>query len=70
MKVKSRVFYFNTNWNEYNELVCACLVSKKMCNCKECEELELTLKPFEDIEEVARKARKYKRVNGRMRQIE
>lgn len=69
MKVKSRKFWFNTKWNEHDEMVCGCLIDNKLCNCKECEELELTLKPYEDIEEVARAARIYKRVNGRIREI-
>lgn len=68
MKVKNRRYCFYTKWNEHDEMVCGCLVDNKLCSCKECEELELTLKPYDDIETVAREARRYKRVNGRMRE--
>ena len=57
-----------SRWNGW-EMKCACLQVNPLCECyKECEEIEVTIKPYQDIEECLRNQRKYKRVNGALRQ--
>ncbi|MGM8223359.1 hypothetical protein [Clostridium perfringens] len=57
-----------SRWNGW-EMKCACLQGNPLCECyKECEEIEVTIKPYQDIEECLRNQRKYKRVNGALRQ--
>lgn len=63
----SKKYKFNTRWNG-NDLRCACLYGNPCCDrFKNCEVLELTLKPYADIEECM-KARKYKREKGAIKQ--
>jgi hypothetical protein len=65
--VSKRKYAFYTKW-QAKELECACLVFNPLCDKnKGCEELELTLNPYEDIEECMRE-RSYKRVGGALRQ--
>lgn len=68
-KVRKRQFVFLSNW-EGQELKCACLFHSPLCkNNKKCEEIELSLSPYEDIEECM-KARRYKRnSHGSLKQI-
>ena len=68
-KIKSRQYVFLSNWDRH-DLKCACLFHNPCCNevPKNCEEIELTLKPYEDIEECMR-ANRYKRVDGALRQV-
>lgn len=66
-KVPKRKYCFYTKW-QGNELECACLFHNPCCNqYKNCEEIELELRPYDDIEECMR-ARRYKRENGAIRQ--
>ena len=65
--VKKRRYVFLSNW-EGQELKCACLFNNPLCKkYKKCEEIELTLSPYEDLESCMRE-RKYQRVNGYLRQ--
>lgn len=65
--VKKRQYVFLSKWDKQN-LICACLFHNPCCtNVKKCEEIELTLSPWEDLEELMR-ARKYKRINGALKQ--
>lgn len=57
-----------SNWNK-NDLICACLFCNPCCNrYKNCEEIEVTLNPYDDIEECLRNQRKYKRIRGKLQQ--
>lgn len=57
-----------TRWNKHN-LECACSFFNPLCEkWRECEELEVALDPYQDIEECMRQ-RKYKRDNGRLKQM-
>lgn len=63
--MKKIVLY--TRWNKHN-LECACSFFNPLCSKrKECEEVEVTLDPYDDIESCM-KQRRYKRVNGAIRQ--
>lgn len=66
-KVKKRQYVFLSNWIG-QDLKCACLLHKPLCdNHKKCEEIELTLAPYEDLESCM-KERRYERRNGALRQ--
>lgn len=66
-KVKRRDYVFLSNW-EGQELKCACLFHKPLCkNNRECEEIELSLLPYEDVVDCM-KARRYERRRGVLRQ--
>lgn len=66
-KVKRKDYIFLSKWNG-EELKCACLFYNPLCrHNKECEEIELSLLPYEDLE-TCMKARRYKRKNGALRQ--
>lgn len=70
MKVKKRQYIFLSNWDG-QDLKCACLFHNPCCTNvpKVCEEIELTLAPYEDLERCM-KARKYKRNSrGALEQI-
>ena len=61
--VKKRKCVFLSNW-EGQELKCACLFNNPLCvNHKKCEEIELTLSPYEDLEQYMRE-RRYTRAKG------
>lgn len=59
--VSKRKYVFLSNWDRH-KLKCACLFHNPCCSDvpKECEEIELTLNPYDDVEEVMR-SRRYKR---------
>lgn len=59
--VSKRKYVFLSNWDRHN-LKCACLFHNPCCKKvpTECEEIELTLNPYDDIETCMR-ARRYKR---------
>ncbi|MCM8710528.1 hypothetical protein M2651_05745 [Clostridium sp. SYSU_GA19001] len=62
-----RKYIFLSKWNKH-DMLCACLQLNPCCkDTKQCEEIELTLNPYDDIEEVMRE-RKYKRHRGALRQ--
>lgn len=62
-----RKYVFLSNWDKHY-LKCACLFHNPLCkNHKECEEIELSLSPYDDIETCMRE-RKYERKNGALRQ--
>ena len=64
---KKRKYVFLSNWDRYY-LKCACLFHNPLCeNHKNCEEIELTLAPYDDIETCMRE-RRYERKNGALRQ--
>ena len=66
--IKDRKVVLLSKWTK-NELLCACLFFNPLCSCnKECEEIEVTIKPYDDIEECLRSKRTYKRHNGALRQ--
>lgn len=68
MMIKSRKVVLLSKWNK-NDLICACLFFNPLCsNCKECEELEVIIKPYDDVEECLKNKRGYKRHNGALRQ--
>lgn len=57
-----------SKWNGW-DMRCACLHSNPLCaNYKECEEIEVDIKPYEDVEECLKNKRKYKRHNGALKQ--
>lgn len=61
--VKKRQYVFLSNW-EGQDLKCACLFYNPLCeNHKKCEEIELTLSPYEDLESCM-KERRYVRGKG------
>ena len=61
--VKKRKCVFLSNW-EGQELKCACLFNNPLCvNHKKCEEIELTLSTYEDLEQYMRE-RRYTRAKG------
>ena len=66
VKVKRKDYVFLSKW-EGQDLVCACMFFNPKCNSKECEEIELSLLPYENLEQCM-KERKYQRVNGALRQ--
>lgn len=73
-KVKTRKIVLLTKWDRDTEdMICACLFNNPICkynNNKQCEELEINIKPYDDIESVCKNHRnKYKRINHRLRQI-
>lgn len=71
-KVKSRKEVMLTKWDkDTGEMICACLFKNPICNNhKHCEELEIIINPYDDIESVCKNHRdKYKRINHRMRKI-
>ena len=59
--MSKRKYVFYSNWNKHS-LKCACLSHNPCCKKvpTECEEIELTLNPYDDIETCMR-ARRYKR---------
>lgn len=62
-KLKRKIYLY-TNWDK-QDLKCACLFFNPMCKrYKECEELEVVLDPYADLENTMKEQRKYKRVNG------
>ncbi|WP_242850497.1 hypothetical protein [Clostridium baratii] len=66
--MKSRRIVMLSKWNGW-DMKCACLHSNPLCkNYKECEEIEVAIKPYEDIEECLRNQRSFKRHNGALRQ--
>lgn len=67
MKVNKRKIVMLSKWNGW-DMVCACLQCNPLCSNKECEEIEVSIKPYEDIEECLRNARGYKRHNGALKQ--
>ena len=70
-KIKSRKEVILTKWNiDTDNLICACLYKNPICsNYKNCEELEIIIRPYEDIESVCNNTRrKYKRIHNRLRQ--
>lgn len=71
-KVKSRKEVMLTKWDkDTGEMICACLFKNPICNShKHCEELEIIINSYDDIESVCKNTRrKYKRVNHRVKQI-
>lgn len=63
-EIKKREYVFLSNW-EGQELKCACLFHNPCCkDNKNCEEIELSLLPYQDLEECM-KARRYKRNSRR-----
>lgn len=57
-----------SKWDGW-DMKCACLHSNPLCkNSKQCEEIEVAIKPYQDIEECLRNARGYKRHNGALKQ--
>ena len=68
MKVDQRRIAMLSKWNKW-DMVCACLQCNPLCkNHNECEEVEVTIKPYDDVEECLRNARGCKRHNGALRQ--
>ena len=66
-KAKRKDYVFLSKWDG-QELRCACLFHNPLCiNYKDCEELELSLLPYEDVVECM-KARRYQRINGAIKQ--
>ena len=66
-KIKKRKYVFLSNWIG-QELKCACLFHNPLCeNHKKCEEIELQISPYEDLEQCM-KERRYERRNGALRQ--
>lgn len=66
-KVKRKDYIFLSKWDG-QDLKCACLFHTPLCkDNKECEEIELSLLPYEDVVDCM-KARRYKRVNGALKQ--
>ncbi len=55
-KIKKRQYVFLSNWIG-QELKCACLFHNPLCDNKECEEIELKLAPYEDLESCMRNKR-------------
>lgn len=65
--MSKRIFTFLSRWDK-NKLICSCLKDNHCCDrFKSCEEVELILDPYMDIESTM-KERSYKRVNGALRQ--
>ena len=59
-KVKRKDYVFLSKWEGQN-LICACLFHNPLCSyCKECEEIELSLLPYQDLEECMRNKREEK----------
>lgn len=66
-KAKRKDYVFLSKWDG-QELRCACLFHNPLCSDnKECEEIELSLLPYEDVIDCM-KARRYQRSNGAIRQ--
>jgi hypothetical protein len=62
--VSKRKFIFLTKWDKH-DMKCACLQMNPCCDkYRECEEIELTLNPFDDIEECIRNQKAYIRTKG------
>lgn len=55
-KVKKRDYVFLSKW-EGQDLICACLFHKPMCDSKVCEQIELSLLPYQDLESCMRNKR-------------
>lgn len=69
--MSKKKYLFLSRWNKENKeiLICACLKSNPCCDrFKTCEEVELTLDPYDDIE-IVMKEKAYKRINGALRQV-
>lgn len=61
--MSKRKFVFYTKWDKEN-MLCACMLHNPLCDkFRQCEELELTLNPYGDIEEVMME-RKYRKERG------
>lgn len=68
MSVPIRKFVFYSKWNKDN-MVCACLFHNPCCeNHKNCEEIELELKPYDDLEEVMKQRRYIRSKGGALKQ--
>lgn len=66
----TREVWLNTRWNDKDELVCGCLFNAPLCNRhRECEFIRAKYNPFDDIEQVMKGARTYKKVKGRIREV-
>lgn len=66
--VKKRQYVFLSNW-EGQELKCACLFHNPLCHKhKKCEEVELTLSPYEDLESCMRERRYVRGKGGSIKQ--
>ena len=66
-KAKRKDYVFLSKWDG-QELRCACLFHNPLCSDnKGCEEIELSLLPYEDVVECM-KARRYQRANGAIKQ--
>lgn len=66
--VKKRQYVFLSNW-EGQDLKCACLFHNPLChNYKKCEEIELTLSPYEDLESCMRERRYVRGKGGSIKQ--
>ncbi|MGL4875165.1 MAG: hypothetical protein ACRC30_11015 [Clostridium sp.] len=66
--IKNRKVALLSKWDEKDDMICACLALNPLCQCTGCEELEVTIKPYEDIESCLRNKRGYKRHRGALRQ--
>lgn len=66
IKTKKVIVY--SKWNGW-EVECMCYKCKPCCNnMKACEEMEVTINPYKNIDECKR-SRSYKRANGAIRQV-
>lgn len=66
--MSKRKFVFYTKWDKHN-MLCACMFHNPLCDkFKDCEEIELTLNPYDDVESVMRDQRTYKREKGVIKQ--
>jgi hypothetical protein len=64
----SKKYMFLSRWDK-DILKCSCLKSNPCCDrFKKCEEVELTLDPFADVEKVMR-GKAYRRSGGALRQV-
>lgn len=55
-KVKKKDYVFLSKW-EGQDLKCACIFHKPMCSSRTCEEIELSLLPYQDLESCMRNKR-------------
>lgn len=62
-----RKFAFYTSWSGKDEMECACLICNPCCDRwknGKCEEIELTLNPYDDLENVMKSQRPFRRGKG------